>query len=214
MSTVSVDYLQQLVAARVVGIIRGSDQQAAIDTALTLFDEGLRQVEVTLTTPGALAAIERIRGRAPEGALTGAGTVVSAQDADDASAAGAQFLVTPAVVPSIEAGAVRGLPVLAGAMTPTEAWTAMERGATAVKLFPASSLGPSHLTAVRDPFPRIPFVAVGGVGLEDVQAYLHAGAVAVGVGAPLVGDAASGGDLGALRKRARAYRALVDGLAP
>jgi 2-dehydro-3-deoxyphosphogluconate aldolase/(4S)-4-hydroxy-2-oxoglutarate aldolase len=99
--------------------------------------------------------------------------------------------------------------VAAGALTPTEAYAALRMGASAVKLFPASVGGPAYLKAVRDPFPDIPFVAVGGVGLDEMRAYLDVGAVAVGVGGPLVGDAASGGSLDDLRVRARAYLAVA-----
>ena len=125
-------------------------------------------------------------------------------------AAGAQFVVTPAVTPSIEVAAERGLPVAAGALTPTEAWTAVQQGASIVKLFPASIGGPAYLKAVRDPFPHIPFLAVGGVGLAELDGYLQVGAIGVGVGSPLIGDAASGGDLAALRERARSYLAAAE----
>lgn len=203
-------FAEDLAAARVMAIIRGRDQAAVVETAVALFEEGVRFVEVALTTVGALSAIEQIRSRAPQGSLVGAGTVLTATDVADVVAAGAQFIVTPAVAPSIEAGAQRGLPVAAGALTPTEAWTAVQRGASAVKLFPASAGGPAYLRALRDPLPDIPFLAVGGVGLGDVEAYLKAGAIGVGVGSPLVGDAASGGDLGALRDRARSYLAVAE----
>ena len=203
-------FVERLTAARVLAVIRGTDPDAAVATARALFEEGVRFVEIALTTPGACRAIEAVRAALPQGATIGAGTVLTASDVADVAAAGAQFVVTPAVTPSIEAAAERGLPVAAGALTPTEAWTAMERGASAVKLFPASLGGPRYLKAVRDPFPEIPFVAVGGVGLDDVEAFLKVGAIAVGVGSPLVGDAASGGDLTALRYRARAYRAVAD----
>lgn len=203
-------FAEDLAAARVMAIIRGRDQAAVVETAVALFEEGVRFVEVALTTVGALSAIEQIRGRAPQGSLVGAGTVLTATDVADVVAAGAQFIVTPAVAPSIEAGAQRGLPVAAGALTPTEAWTAVQRGASAVKLFPASAGGPAYLRALRDPLPDIPFLAVGGVGLDDVEAYLQAGAIGVGVGSPLVGDAASGGDLTALRDRARSYLAVAE----
>ena len=119
---------------------------------------------------------------------------------------GTVFAVTPAVVPSIAECARLGFPVLAGALTPTEACTAMEQGALAVKLFPASVGGPSYLTAVRDPFPTIPFFAVGGVGLEQVAQYAAAGAVGLGLGGPLIGNAASGGSIERLRERARRFR--------
>ena len=131
--------------------------------------------------------------------------MLTRQDVADVAAAGAQFIVTPAVVDSIDAAAARGIPVAAGAFTATEALAARSRGADVVKLFPASSGGPGYLKALRDPLPDIPFVAVGGVGLDDVAAYLGVGAIGVGVGSPLVGDAASGGSLEALRERARAY---------
>jgi len=203
-------FVEDLAAARVMAIIRGRDQAAVVETAVALFEEGVRFVEVALTTVGALRAIEQIRSRAPQGSLVGAGTVLTAADVADVAAAGGQFIVTPAVAPSIEASAQRGLPVAAGALTPTEAWTAVQRGASAVKLFPASAGGPAYLRALRDPMPDIPFLAVGGVGLRDVEAYLQAGAIGVGVGSPLVGDAASGGDLEALRDRARSYLAVAE----
>lgn len=198
-------FVEALAASRVMAIIRGQDTAAAVATALALFDEGIGFVEVSLTTPGACRAIEQVRGELPAGASIGAGTVLTADDVHAVEAAGAQFIVTPAVTPSIEVAVDRGIPVAAGALTPTEAWSAVERGAAAVKLFPASLGGPGYLKAVRDPFPHIPFLAVGGVGLAELDGYLQAGAIGVGVGSPLVGDAASGGDLAALRERARSY---------
>ena len=204
-------FLTHVAESRVLAIIRGTHTDAAVEAALTLFDEGVRLVEVALTTPGALEVIARVREQLPDGASLGAGTVLTPEDVAAVQSAGAQFVVTPAVVPSIEEAVRRGMPVAAGAMTPTEAHLARLMGATAVKLFPASSGGPSYLKALRDPFPDIPFLAVGGVGLDEVPAYLAAGALGVGVGGPLVGDAASGGDLDALRQRARAYVALAQG---
>jgi 2-dehydro-3-deoxyphosphogluconate aldolase/(4S)-4-hydroxy-2-oxoglutarate aldolase len=204
------DFVDALTRARVMAIIRGTDTDAAVATALALFEEGVRFVEISLTTPEACLAIERVRLQLPEGALIGAGTVLTEADVADVEAAGAQFVVTPAVTPSIAVAAGRGLPVAAGALTPTEAFVAVQQGASAVKLFPASIGGPGYLKAVRDPFPRIPFLAVGGVGLAELDGYLAVGAIGVGVGSPLVGDAASGGDLDALRERARAYVAAAE----
>ncbi|MFY1593964.1 bifunctional 4-hydroxy-2-oxoglutarate aldolase/2-dehydro-3-deoxy-phosphogluconate aldolase [Micromonospora sp. WMMD737] len=205
----TVDLTAELTAARILAIIRGTDTAAAIAAGTALLQEGVRVVEVALTTPDALGAIEALRAAAPAGSLVGAGTVLTTADVADVAAAGAQFVVTPAVVESIAEAARRGLPVAAGALTPTEAYTAVRMGASVVKLFPASVGGPAYLRAVRDPFPDIPFVAVGGVGRDDVPGYLRAGAIAVGLGGPLVGDAASGGDLDALRARARSYLAAV-----
>lgn len=205
----TVNLVAELAAARMLAVIRGTDTACAIAAGTALLEEGVRIVEVALTTPDAARAVEALRAVAPAGSLVGAGTVLTVADVAEVAAAGAQFVVTPAVVESIAEAARRGLPVAAGAFTPTEAYTAMRLGASAIKLFPASVGGPPYLKAVRDPFPDIPFVAVGGVGLADLPGYFAAGAIAVGLGGPLVGDAASGGDLDALRQRARAYLAAV-----
>ncbi|MEV0384728.1 bifunctional 4-hydroxy-2-oxoglutarate aldolase/2-dehydro-3-deoxy-phosphogluconate aldolase [Nonomuraea sp. NPDC050643] len=203
------DLTETLTTTRLLAIIRGTDTAAAIATGTALLAEGVRVLEVALTTSGALDAIAAIRADAPAGSLVGAGTVLTEADVADVVAAGAQFVVTPGVVDSIGAAVRRGLAVAAGALTPTEAYAAVRQGATAVKLFPASLGGPAYLKALRDPFPDLPFVAVGGVGLAESPGYLAAGAIAVGVGGPLIGDAASGGDLDALRERARAYLATT-----
>ncbi|MFI7252749.1 bifunctional 4-hydroxy-2-oxoglutarate aldolase/2-dehydro-3-deoxy-phosphogluconate aldolase [Micromonospora chalcea] len=205
----TVNLVAELAAARILAVIRGTDTAGAIAAGTALLEEGVRVVEVALTTPDAARAVEALRAVAPDGSLVGAGTVLTAADVAQVAAAGAQFVVTPAVVESIAEAARLGLPVAAGAFTPTEAYTAMRLGASAIKLFPVSVGGPAYLKAVRDPFPDIPFVAVGGVSLADLPGYFAAGAIAVGVGGPLVGDAASGGDLDALRQRARAYLSAV-----
>ena len=134
---------------------------------------------------------------------------MSADEALAAVEAGARFLVTPALTPGIAAGSSLGVPVLGGAQTATEALDALALGATAVKLFPASVGGPGYLKALRDPFPQVPFVPVGGVDLDRAREYLRVGAVAVGVGGPLVGNAAGGGSLDALAERAAAFAGLA-----
>lgn len=203
-------FIADLTDARVMAIIRGTDPAAALAAGRVLLEEGVRFVEVALTTPGALDVITQLRADLPEGSRLGAGTVLTPEDVLAVESAGGQFIVTPAVVPSIEAARERALPSVVGALTPTEVVAATTRGATAVKLFPASIGGPGYLKAIRDPFPSIPFLAVGGVGLTEAREYLAVGAIALGIGGPLVGDAASGGDLGALRQRARAFVALAD----
>jgi 2-dehydro-3-deoxyphosphogluconate aldolase/(4S)-4-hydroxy-2-oxoglutarate aldolase len=130
---------------------------------------------------------------------------------DRAADAGARFVVSPSVdVAVIEAAARHGIASYPGALTPTEISTAWSAGATAVKLFPAGALGPSYLTAVRAPLPDVPLIPTGGIALEEAGTWLAAGAVAVGVGSPLIGDAlATGGDLDALAQRAQAVCAAV-----
>ena len=194
---------------RLVAIVRGTDGAAAARAALAAMEEGFRYVEIALTTPGALEAIREVRAAAPVGCFVGAGTVLTKQDVENVAGAGGQFMVTPSLAPSIEESARRGIPILAGALTPSEAFEAMNLGATAVKLFPASIGGPGYLKALRDPFPAIPFIAVGGVGLDEAAGYWGAGAIAVGLGGPLFGDAGSGGDLAPVRERARRFVALA-----
>jgi 2-dehydro-3-deoxyphosphogluconate aldolase / (4S)-4-hydroxy-2-oxoglutarate aldolase len=197
------DFLGHLTEARLMAIVRAPEADGAVRAALALCDAGVRLVEVSLTTRGALDAIARLRAEAPPEVWVGAGTVLTARQVTDVLAAGAGFVVTPALAESVDAAVAAGVPVAAGAFTPSEAVAAVQRGADVVKLFPASVLGPAYLRALRDPLPEVPFMAVGGVGVDAARDFLAAGAVAVGVGSPLLGDAAAGGDLAALRDRAR-----------
>ncbi|MFI1302390.1 bifunctional 4-hydroxy-2-oxoglutarate aldolase/2-dehydro-3-deoxy-phosphogluconate aldolase [Streptomyces sioyaensis] len=190
-----------------LAIVRGTDADAALKTVLTLADEDITAIEVSLTTTNALKVIERARDALGARVLLGAGTVITPDDAARAADAGAGFLVTPGLLD----GPLPELPVVMGAFTPTEIIIARDRGARAVKLFPSSLGGPDYFRALRQPFPDVPFVPVGGIDLAAALAYLAAGALAVGVGSPLIGDAADGGDLDALRLRARTWHcALTD----
>ncbi len=199
------DLLTALRSRRLMAIVRGSDPAAATQAVLTLAEEGIRLLEVSLNTPGAFSVIARARAELGGAAQVGAGTVITAEDAHSAADTGADFLVTPAIVPGLPAAAERGLPLLAGALTPSEVVAATQQGASAVKLFPASLGGTRYLRALLDPFPSVPFVPVGGVDAAAAGEFLAAGATAVGVGSPLLGDAASGGSLSDLRVRARRF---------
>ncbi|PKQ16519.1 MAG: aldolase [Actinobacteria bacterium HGW-Actinobacteria-8] len=203
------DLLRELAHERLLVIIRGTDPEAAIMAGRTLLDAGIRFLEVSLVTTDALRVISELARLAADDAVVGAGTVLTRVDVDRAVAAGARFMVPPAVTESVAESVARGIAVFAGALTPTEVVTAMDRGALAVKLFPAALGGPAYLSGLRDPLPDVPFVPVGGVDIALAADYLAAGAVAVGVGGPLVGDAARGGDLAALDARARAFLAVT-----
>lgn len=201
--------LHELSSSRLMAIIRGSGPAAAVGSVLTLADEGISLIEVSLTTPDAFGVISRARAELGADVNLGAGTVVTAQDALRARDAGAGFAVTPAIAPGLRTASELGLPVLCGALSPTEVVAAVGQGAVAVKLFPASLGGTRYLRALRDPFPAVPFVPVGGVDADAAREYLAAGAIAVGVGAPLLGDAASGGSLSDLRVRVRRFLAAA-----
>jgi 2-dehydro-3-deoxyphosphogluconate aldolase/(4S)-4-hydroxy-2-oxoglutarate aldolase len=194
----------QLVKTGVMAILRAPTARYVERAADVLVDAGITCIELTLTVPGALDAVARLARNLPSGVALGVGTVITAQQAVDALDVGAGFLVSPAGCPDVQSVATaRGVPFYPGAWTPSEVLTAWQGGAAAVKLFPAASGGPGHLLRLRDPLPDVPLVPTGGVALDDVSGYLQAGAVAVGVGTPLLGDALTGGDPAALRERCR-----------
>lgn len=201
--------IQSLESTRMLAIIRGTNAGASVRTALALLDSGFLHLEISLTTDDALGVIATVAREAPAGSFVGAGTVLTVDDVHRVRDAGGTFAVTPAVAASVAESARLGFPVIAGALTPTEAVSAMEQGAVAVKLFPASIGGPPYLKALRDPLPGVPFIPVGGVGVQQAGEYLSAGAVAVGLGSPLVGDAAAGGSLDGLRERAARFHDAV-----
>ncbi|MCX5058850.1 bifunctional 4-hydroxy-2-oxoglutarate aldolase/2-dehydro-3-deoxy-phosphogluconate aldolase [Streptomyces sp. NBC_00461] len=208
------DLRAALAAHRLVAIVRGDDPAAALRTVLALAAEGIELIEVSLTGKDALTVIEQARQALGPDRPLGAGTVLTAEDARVAHRAGADFAVTPALGEGVDAARELGMPVLAGVMTPTEIVTARGLGAAALKIFPAEQAGgTAYLKALRGPFPHEPFVPVGGVDEAAARGYLAAGAVAVGVGSPLIGDAADGGSITDLRERARAFRAVVGGFA-
>jgi 2-dehydro-3-deoxyphosphogluconate aldolase/(4S)-4-hydroxy-2-oxoglutarate aldolase len=195
---------------RLVAIIRGDDPHAVTRTAVTLVECGIPLVEVSLTGAHALTALrDAVRDIGQHG-LVGAGTVITEDDAERAAEAGAAFVVTPGLGPGADRAAVLGLPALIGALTPTEVGRAQAAAnCAAVKLFPASLGGAPYLAALRQPFPHTPFVPVGGIGPAEAQAMLAAGALAIGAGSPLIGDAAAGGPLTALKGRAAAFLEAV-----
>ncbi|MGW5471261.1 bifunctional 4-hydroxy-2-oxoglutarate aldolase/2-dehydro-3-deoxy-phosphogluconate aldolase [Streptomyces chartreusis] len=204
------DLRAALATHRLVAIVRGDDADAALRTVLALVEEGVELVEVSLSGKDALSVIERARhALGPEHPL-GAGTVLTADDARAAHRAGADFAVTPGLGEGVVTAQELGMPVLAGVVTPTEVIAARALGAAALKIFPIAQFGgAAYLKALRGPFPDAPFVPVGGVDEAAARACLAAGALSVGVGSPLIGDAADGGGITALRKRARRFRTVV-----
>jgi 2-dehydro-3-deoxyphosphogluconate aldolase / (4S)-4-hydroxy-2-oxoglutarate aldolase len=195
-----------LAATRVLAIFRASTTAHYVPAAQALAATGVQAVEFTLTTDGALDALRELRAASPD-LLAGAGTVITPADAGAAVAAGAQFLVAPCVRTDTLAEAARlGVPMIAGALTPTEIVTAAEHGSELVKLFP-SAVGPAYVKAVREPLPHIDLVVTGGVALDAIPGFVQAGAFALGLGSPLTGDSLETGDVDGIAERAR--RALA-----
>jgi 2-dehydro-3-deoxyphosphogluconate aldolase / (4S)-4-hydroxy-2-oxoglutarate aldolase len=202
-----VGFAERLAAERFVAILRAPDADRFAAVGRALYDAGWRAIEVTLTTAGALDAITQVRAELPDDALVGAGTVMTPADVQAVHAAGAEFAVSPILdLPSVTAAERLGLPFVPGSLTPTEIVTAWRAGCPAVKVSPVVSVGgPAYLAQVGAFLPGIPLLPTGGIRPADVPAYFAAGAVAVGIGGPLLGDALSpGGDLAALTERAAA----------
>ncbi|KUL42295.1 bifunctional 4-hydroxy-2-oxoglutarate aldolase/2-dehydro-3-deoxy-phosphogluconate aldolase [Actinoplanes awajinensis] len=182
-----------------VAILRAPTAGGFSVVADVLVSAGITALEVTLTSQGALAAIAALRRQLPPGAIIGAGTVLTPDDARAAVDAGASFLVSPV----LDTLAGQSVPCYPGAYTPTEVYRAHLAGAPMVKLFPAGGLTPAYLKDLRGPLPHVRILPTGGINLDDITAWLTAGASAVGLGGPLVGDAATGGSLTALAARAK-----------
>jgi|TARA_B100000959_G_scaffold82715_1_gene88130 2-dehydro-3-deoxyphosphogluconate aldolase/(4S)-4-hydroxy-2-oxoglutarate aldolase len=174
--------------ARLVPVLRLSSTEATARAVGWLAEAGLSVFEITLTVPGAVGLIEQLTKRGET--LVGAGTVMNVADAERCLDAGARFLVSPCVVPELPALChMRGAACLLGALTPSEVKAALDAGADAVKIFPASTVGLSHFKALRSVFPKIQMVPTGGIGAEDIADWLAAGAAFVGVGGKLTAGA-------------------------
>jgi 2-dehydro-3-deoxyphosphogluconate aldolase / (4S)-4-hydroxy-2-oxoglutarate aldolase len=179
------EILATILHERVIAIIRVGRGADVLPVVAALREGGLRCMEVALTTPAALEAIEEVSARFPD-ILFGAGTVTTPGDVDSCARAGARFLVTPVMLPEIIPPAhALEMPVVMGAFTPTEIHAARTAGADLVKLFPASSLGPEYLRALRGPFPDVRVAPTGGVDVNNAREWLDAGAVALGIGGAL-----------------------------
>lgn len=204
---------RELERSRVLAIVRGREPEAALASIEVLVEAGIRMIEVSLTGVNALGVLHRAVESCPGDALIGAGTVRSVADLDAVLDAGARFAVAPALTPAVAEAARSGIPALPGVLTPGEIEEATKAGWAVLKLFPASLGGPAYLRALLDPYPGVSLVPVGGVTLEMVPAYFEAGALAVGIGSPLLGDAPHGGDLHKLRRRAEQLLSTLAALA-
>ncbi len=200
--------VRAVTAQRVFGIVRTPGPEKAVVAAGAVLDAGLRAVEIALTTPRALRAVAQLTEQRP-GALVGAGTVLDGAAARAAVEAGARFLVSPSLHPEvIRTGHRYGVPVFPGVSTPTEMVRALEEGADALKLFPASAVPPSWLRDVRAALPQAPVIPTGGVTIENAPEWIAAGAVACGMGSALTsgGAEAAGERVTALLGRLAAAR--------
>lgn len=187
---------------QVVAVLRTTHANEYAPVIESLIAGGVHFIELTLTTQGVFDLLPDIL-EAFGNAQIGIGTVTTVGEAGHALDSGAQFLVTPTMnLPVIHMAVTRDAPVIPGGLTPTELHAGWNAGATAVKVFPASTVGPDYITQLRGPFPDIQLVPSGGISIEEAPRWITAGAQAVSLGGPLLRDAFSGGSLQQLRERA------------
>lgn len=176
----------------VIGILRGVEGDFFGEVMQISFAAGLTAMEVTMNTPDAEEMIREYRPAVPAGKLLGMGTIRNLEEARRGVAAGAMFLVTPNLdLKVIEYAKAEGIPIVAGALTPTEVYAAWSAGADLIKVFPCGAMGGAqYLKDLLGPFDHLRLVAVGGVSLANLQDYFAAGAAAVGVSTSLFGGKA------------------------
>lgn len=182
------EILQRIRQIGVIPVVRAESDSEAIRAMDAIREGGIPVLEITMTVPGAVRLIEDISGRYEPEAMVGAGTILDAETARACILAGAQFIVTPVVnAEIITCGRRYGIPVILGALTPSEVVTAWQGGADMVKVFPCNAVGgASYIRALKAPFPQIELVPTGGVSLATAADFIKAGASALGIGADLV----------------------------
>ena len=196
--------VNKLLSEKMMTLVRCNTQAEGQEMADALVDAGVKVIEITLTTPGALKIIEKLLKN--KDLLVGAGTVRTAKDVKKVEAIGGRFIVSPDTNEEVIAATKKlKLVSMPGVSTPTEVGIAIDAGADILKLFPASVLGPAHLKSIREPFPNNRWCPTAGVTLESIPKWFEAGADLVGLGGPLTKDGAAG-----VRKNVLAFRSAIE----
>jgi 2-dehydro-3-deoxyphosphogluconate aldolase/(4S)-4-hydroxy-2-oxoglutarate aldolase len=196
--------VDKLLSEKMMTLVRCNTQAQGQEMADALVDAGVKVIEITLTTPGALKIIEKLLKN--KDLLVGAGTVRTAKDVKRVEAIGGRFIVSPDTNGDVIAATKKlKLVSMPGVSTPTEVGIAVDAGADILKLFPASVLGPAHLKSIREPFPNNRWCPTAGVTLESIPKWFEAGADLVGLGGPLTKDGAAG-----VRKNVLAFRSAIE----
>lgn len=204
---------QRLADSGVVAVLRSIPEDVIVEVANAIHEGGVTALEVTADADRPaemIAAIdEELEGT---DALVGAGTVMDAETAREVIDAGAQFVLAPNFEPEVvEVCNEEAVVCVPGIMTPTEAVDAMNAGADILKVFPAATVGPGHLSALRGPLGDIPLMPTGGVSAENAAEYFKAGAMSVGAGSALVNyEAIENGDMDGVREQAAEFVRAVE----
>src|SRR4051794_21961427 len=199
--------LSQMLATGVVAVIRAPSKESLTPIANALLEGGVPAIEVTMSTPRAIAGIEMLADALGDKAIVGVGTVLDAATARDAIAAGAQFVVSPMTDPDVIATTIRyGKISVPGAYTPTEIVRAWTLGGDVIKVFPSTALGPQYFKDLLAPLPQLKLTPTGGVDQKNAGAWIKAGAVCVGAGSSLVSkDALAKNDWKAITTAAKEF---------
>ena len=184
--------ISRIIETGLIPVVRAESSDIAMRAIDAIKQGGISVLEITMTVPGAIRVIEEVARRFGEDVIVGAGTVLDSETARACMLAGAQFIVSPALdLDTISCCRRYSIPVMPGAMTPSEVVAAWKAGADFVKVFPANAVGgPSYIKALKAPLPQIELVPTGGVSLKTAADFIKAGAAALGVGADLVDTAA------------------------
>lgn len=203
--------LERVLASGVVAVVRMADSAKLVRVAQAIADGGVTAIEITMTTPNALAVIEKVARTLSDTVTLGVGSVLDAATVQQASDAGARYVVSPVFkMEIIEASHRLEMPAMPGCFTPTEILAATEAGADIVKVFPADVLGMAFFKGVLAPMPHLKLMPTGGVTVTNAGDWIRTGAVAVGVGSALIDkDAVACGDWATLTRNARTLRDSV-----
>jgi 2-dehydro-3-deoxyphosphogluconate aldolase/(4S)-4-hydroxy-2-oxoglutarate aldolase len=205
--------IQQISSEGVVAVLRGDTPEEVVAMADQAIAGGIKVIEVTMTVPFALRAIEELAKRysstaqdAAKYAIIGVGTALDPETARAAILSGAEFVVGPSLNPkTVELCNRYRVPVMPGCMTIQEIQTALELGVDIVKLFPGNLYSPAMIKAIKGPLPQANIMPTGGVSLSNLGEWIQAGAVAVGIGSDLTSEAVKTGDFSLIAKKAAQY---------
>jgi 2-dehydro-3-deoxyphosphogluconate aldolase/(4S)-4-hydroxy-2-oxoglutarate aldolase len=204
--------IQRILDVGLVPVVRASSGEEAIAIAEAIRAGGVSVLEITMTVPGAIKAIEKVADRYGNDVLVGAGTVLDPETARACILAGAEFIVTPSLrISTIETSKRYSKVIVSGALTPTEVVTAWESGSDFVKVFPCNNVGGAkYIKALKGPFPQIDLIPTGGVNLETAADFIAAGSAALAVGSELVDKAAvAAKDFAKVTENARKFLEVV-----
>jgi len=206
------EVISLLTTTGIIAVVRAHRHDQVLPISEALIGGGVIAVEITLTTPNAIQAIREAKEKLGASVLIGVGTVLDAGAGRAAIEAGAEFVVSPILRPELVAVAHSAdRPIMLGAYTPTEAQLAHEAGADFIKIFPADSLGPNYIRALRAPLPHLRIIPTGIAKADDVTDFIKAGCAGVGLGSLLVSrEILRTNNWTELTRSAEMFRALLE----